>query len=70
MRPESVLLLPPSFDDHLGLHNRVKNLPVDHLIFEFSVDELDILYSGTCQKVSRSNEWLYVDPEYPEVYQP
>jgi len=38
MRPESVILLPPAFDDHLSLLKSIENLPVEHLITEFSIE--------------------------------
>ena len=38
MRPESVVLLPPPFDDHLGLSKSIKNLPIEYLIPQFSIE--------------------------------
>ena len=38
MGPESVVLLPPPFDDHLGLSKSIENLPVEHLISLFSIE--------------------------------
>ena len=37
MGPKSVVLSPPSFDEHLGLSKSIENLPVEHLISEFSI---------------------------------
>ena len=38
MGPESVVFLPPSFDDHLGLLKSIENLPIEDLISEFSIE--------------------------------
>ena len=38
MGPESVVLLLPPFDDHLGLSKSIENLPVEHLISQFSIE--------------------------------
>lgn len=38
MRPESVVFLPPSFDDHLGLSKGIENLPIENLISELSIE--------------------------------
>ena len=38
--PESIVLLPPPFDDHLGLFKSIENLPVEHLISWFSIEVL------------------------------
>jgi hypothetical protein len=38
MGPESVVLLPPPFGDYLGLFKSIENLPVEHLIPQFSIE--------------------------------
>jgi len=40
MGPESVVLLPPPFDDHLDLPKGIENLPIEDLISEFSIEGL------------------------------
>jgi hypothetical protein len=38
MRPESVILLPPSFDDHLSFSQNMDNLPVEQFISQLSIE--------------------------------
>jgi hypothetical protein len=38
MRSESVVLLPPPFDDHLGLFQGIEYLSVEQLISQFSIE--------------------------------
>ena len=38
MGPVNIVLLPPPLDDHLGLLKGIENLPVEHLISEFSIE--------------------------------
>jgi hypothetical protein len=38
MRPESIVLLHSSFDDHLGLLKSIENLPAERLISQFSIE--------------------------------
>ena len=40
--PESVVLSPPSFYDHLGFPKRVENLPVEHLVSKLTIEGLII----------------------------
>ena len=42
MGPEGIVLLPPSLDKHLGLRQRVEQLPVQELVPEFPVQRLHI----------------------------
>ena len=40
VRPELVVVSPPSFDEHLGLLQRVENLSIHQLISELAVEAL------------------------------
>ena len=42
MRPEAIVLLPPPFDDHLGLSKSIENVPVERLISQFSIEGFDV----------------------------
>jgi|GEM_PF-4878218 len=40
-KPEHVAMLPPPFDEHLGLEQRVKRFPFQQLVSKLSIDALD-----------------------------
>ena len=61
---------------HLGLWEKKARPPPKTRAFPTRTDTLiDDSYSklpvsDNLSRASRSNEWLYVDPEYPEIYPP
>ena len=58
---------------HIGLWDvkarpppRANALPKYELYIDYSASKLPV--SDNLSRASSSNEWLYVDPEYPETY--
>ena len=41
VRPDRVVVLPPPFDEHLGLEQRVKRFPFQQFVSERSIEALD-----------------------------
>jgi hypothetical protein len=46
MRPDGVVVPAPLFDQHLGLHHRVEDFPVQQLIAECKPEVCDVKGSG------------------------
>ena len=42
VRPDGVVDLPPAFDEHLGLEQRVKRFPFQQFVSQLSVETLDV----------------------------
>ena len=62
MRSESVVFLPPSFDDHLGFSKGIENLPIENLISELSIEGFVVsILSGAC-RLDEQN----LDPDPPK----
>ena len=57
MRPDGVVLLPPTLDQDFGLQQRVKDLPLQKLV---PVTEPDDSETMTCQLASRTQPMLIV----------
>jgi hypothetical protein len=62
MGPVNIVLLPPPLDDYLGLTKIMEDLPVEHLISEFSIEGFVVsILSGAC-RLDEQN----LDPDPPK----